>query len=218
MSETSRANSSTAGGTPARERKLRAQGRRTLRKLLEAGRTVFESKGFREARVDDIAAEAGTSHGTFYLYFANKDELFEALAADVVEEMQSLAAELGPIDSGEEGYRTLRDWLDRFAALYSHHAPVISVWQSSDAPTQLMRLGRHALSDLVDVLAKRVAESPAHHDIDPDTAAMAFVSLIERFNYLVTVRRLHVRRDTMLDTLARILHTGFFGGDAGGRS
>ncbi|MCC7078185.1 MAG: TetR/AcrR family transcriptional regulator [Acidimicrobiia bacterium] len=212
MSEKSAAKPSRAGGTPARERKLRAQGRRTLRKLLDAGREVFERKGYRDTRVDDVAQAAGTSHGTFYLYFANKEELFEALAADVAEEMEALADELGPIDAGATGYATLRDWLDRFAALYGHHAPIISVWQSNDAPRELLRLGRDVLGDLVEVLAKRVAESAASSDIDPDTAAVAFVSLIERFTYLVTVRQLHLRRDTMLDTLARILHTGFFGG------
>ncbi|MGH3211976.1 MAG: TetR/AcrR family transcriptional regulator, partial [Trebonia sp.] len=63
---------SLGGGTPAQDRELRAQGRETVRKLLEAGMTEFEERGFNGVRVDDVVKRAGISHGTFYLYFANK--------------------------------------------------------------------------------------------------------------------------------------------------
>jgi len=46
---------------------------------------------------------AKTSHGTFYLYFSNKEELFRALAAEVAEEMQALAEALEPLRGGATG-------------------------------------------------------------------------------------------------------------------
>ena len=67
---------SLGGGTPAQDRELRAQGRETVRKLLEAGLIEFEERGFSGVRVDDVVRRAGISHGTFYLYFANKEDLF----------------------------------------------------------------------------------------------------------------------------------------------
>src|SRR5438128_10687629 len=96
------------GGVPARERELRAQGRKTMRKLLDAGMTVFERRGYHAARVDDIVKVARTSHGTFYLYFANKEDLFRALLADVAEELNALSASLGTIGPGDDGYDELR--------------------------------------------------------------------------------------------------------------
>lgn len=71
-----------AGGTPAQERKLSARGRQTLASLLEAGLEVLAEKGYRQTRVDDICRQAGVSHGTFYLNFANKDrdEMVDTLA------------------------------------------------------------------------------------------------------------------------------------------
>src|SRR6185312_10432116 len=74
---------STEGGEPAQSRQLRPQGRKTLAKLLEAGIVVFGERGFHAARVDDIVTVADTSHGTFYLYFSSKEDLFRALVADV---------------------------------------------------------------------------------------------------------------------------------------
>src|SRR5437588_261375 len=45
---------STRGGAPAQERELRAQGKKTMRKLLDAAMVVFERRGYHAARVDDI--------------------------------------------------------------------------------------------------------------------------------------------------------------------
>ena len=95
-------------GTPASGRELRARGQRTVRKLLDAGIEVFGTKGYFPARVDDIVKVAKTSHGTFYLYFANKEDLFRALLADVAEEVRAISETLGPIGPDDAGYRELR--------------------------------------------------------------------------------------------------------------
>src|SRR6266700_5371327 len=79
---------SLGGGTPAQDRELRAQGRETVRKLLEAGVIEFEERGFVGVRVDDVVKRAGISHGTFYLYFANKEDLFKALLRDALHDME----------------------------------------------------------------------------------------------------------------------------------
>ena len=46
---------------------------------------------------------AGVSHGTFYLYFANKEELVRALAERCADEADALAAALPPISPDAEG-------------------------------------------------------------------------------------------------------------------
>ena len=71
-----------------------------MRKLLAAGSQVFATKGYHATRVDDIVKLAETSHGTFYLYFSNKEDLFRALAAEVTEAMHDVAESLGPLEPG----------------------------------------------------------------------------------------------------------------------
>ena len=90
-----------------------AAGRRNVAKLLDAALIVFADRGYHAARVDDVCDEADVSHGTFYLYFASKEDLFRTLVDDVVTEMRDLAGELPPIDAGVAGYRALRDWFGR---------------------------------------------------------------------------------------------------------
>ena len=48
--------------------------------ILDAALAVFAQKGFAATRLDDIAAKAGITKGTIYLYFDSKQALFEALA------------------------------------------------------------------------------------------------------------------------------------------
>src|ERR1700749_3271241 len=92
---------SLGGGTPAQDRELRAQGRETVRKLLEAGMTEFEERGFNGVRVDDVVKRAGISHGTFYLYFANKEDLFKALLRDSLHDMEIVAGDFPVVTSDE---------------------------------------------------------------------------------------------------------------------
>ena len=52
------------------------------RELLDAALALFVEKGFAGSRAEDIAARAGVSKATLYLYFASKDDLIKRLIAD----------------------------------------------------------------------------------------------------------------------------------------
>lgn len=47
--------------------------------ILAAALTSFAARGFAATRLEDVAARAGISKGTLYLYFKSKEELFEAV-------------------------------------------------------------------------------------------------------------------------------------------
>ena len=47
--------------------------------LLDAALELFVQRGYAATRLDDVAALAGVSKGTLYLYFDNKEELFKAV-------------------------------------------------------------------------------------------------------------------------------------------
>ena len=52
------------------------------RQILDGAREVFLARGFDAASMGDIAAAAGVSKGTLYVYFENKQKLFAALVAE----------------------------------------------------------------------------------------------------------------------------------------
>jgi AcrR family transcriptional regulator len=51
--------------------------------ILAAALDVFSEHGFAAARLDDVAARAGVAKGTLYLYFPDKETLFEQMLTSV---------------------------------------------------------------------------------------------------------------------------------------
>jgi AcrR family transcriptional regulator len=60
-----------------------ARGRRTLRALLDAAALEFGANGFHATGITDITRRAGVALGSFYTYFASKEDIFRALVADL---------------------------------------------------------------------------------------------------------------------------------------
>ncbi|CBS87521.1 TetR/AcrR family transcriptional regulator [Azospirillum lipoferum] len=64
--------------------------------IVAAAMDVFAERGFAAARLEEVAARAGVSKGTLYLYFPSKDELFKAVIRAAIlpnlEQAEALAA------------------------------------------------------------------------------------------------------------------------------
>lgn len=52
--------------------------------ILEAGLAIFAAEGFQTTKLDDVAEKAGVAKGTIYLYFNDKQDLFEQIARDAI--------------------------------------------------------------------------------------------------------------------------------------
>jgi AcrR family transcriptional regulator len=204
-----------AAGTPARQRELRAQGRKTMRRLSDAGMRVFAERGYHQSRVDDIVRAARTSHGTFYLYFANKEDLLRALAVDCAAALEALAEEVEPIDPGELGYEALREFLAKFVSTYRRYGVVIRAWMEDQvSDREVDRLGVRAFLHIANALGRRMEENGTRQPVDATASVAALMALLERFSYAVASRDLGFDDDAMLDSLTTIVQRGFFGAAA----
>ena len=200
-------------GVPAEKRRLRAQGERTVRKLLDAGIEAFSRNGYHAARVDDIVELAQTSHGTFYLYFSNKEDLFRRLALDVGDELTALVDDLGQLEPTPEARAHLRDWLRTFVDLYRHYGPLLRAWTAAEIEaTEAGRLGADVLGRFIAAIAERVARIP-DLSTDPQVTALALVAMIERFSFFVLIGQAEASRDELVDTLTEAVWRTLFGGE-----
>lgn len=71
---------STPPETPRRARRKEAR----PGELIEAALALFVEKGFAATRVEEVAAHAGVSKGTLFLYFPSKEDLFKAVVRETV--------------------------------------------------------------------------------------------------------------------------------------
>jgi AcrR family transcriptional regulator len=96
----------------------RERQQQTRERLLDAATRVFAHRGYQQARLDEIAKEAGFTIGAVYSNFSGKEELFLALADRQVEqrvaEIRALgdAAERGD-QPGAEAAARFREFLQR---------------------------------------------------------------------------------------------------------
>ena len=74
------------------------------RQILEGARAVFLAQGFDAASMGEIARKAGVSKGTLYVYFDNKEELFEAI---VHEQCEVQAEGLFDLSADDEDVETV---------------------------------------------------------------------------------------------------------------
>lgn len=85
--------------TSARGRSARGAARREA--ILAAALDEFAERGFAAARLDDVAARAGVAKGTIYLYFSDKENLFQelvrAMLAPLVGDLEAMGSRDMPL-------------------------------------------------------------------------------------------------------------------------
>ena len=77
-------------------RQARSAARRET--ILSAALDEFSSRGFEAARLDDVAKRAGVAKGTIYLYFRDKESLFQELVRAMLTPLVGTIEALGAAD------------------------------------------------------------------------------------------------------------------------
>jgi AcrR family transcriptional regulator len=72
------------------------------RQIIEGARAVFMAQGFDAASMGEIARTAGVSKGTLYVYFDNKEELFETIVHEQCHAQAEGLFDLDPTDRNVE--------------------------------------------------------------------------------------------------------------------
>lgn len=154
------------GGEPTRNRDLRSRGKETVGRLLLAGQQVVEERGHDEARVDDIVDSAGLSHGTFYLYFRDREDLLRSLIRLTSRQLRPLGQQLHGVPSAE----ALATWIEQAILEFDKHAEVLRAARALSSD--------EAVAELVEPLSAWLGRLPGAQS--PRISAGLLVWHIER--------------------------------------
>lgn len=80
---------------------------RRRREILEAARECFRQRGFRQATIEEICAEARISPGALYRYFDSKTDIIAAIALDARSEAEAMLATLSTAERLIDGLAEL---------------------------------------------------------------------------------------------------------------
>lgn len=158
----------------------------TRTRILEAAVKVFATKGYHDAKVDDIVGEAQTSKGAFYFYFPSKQDIFIALSdtfADLLEKKLSEA-----MQSESHGLQQMDAALRVSLGLFSQYRGLAKI-----ALVQAVGLGavfeerRRAINDrLTRLVQTRLESAVAEGSIPPLNADLAARAWVGALNEVVT--------------------------------
>lgn len=193
--------------TPKTER-----GRRTRAALIEAARHVFEESGFLEARIADVADRAGMAHGSFYTYFATKEDVFrevtlsvqnDAIRDDLKDDPASSEdLTLGLVQRIERANR-------RYLESYVRNARIMAVIeQVATFNAELRDIRREVRDAYVERSTRAIARWQEHGladpNLDPYYAANALGAMVDRFAYVWLVLGEDFELDKSVATLTRL--------------
>src|SRR5581483_9696883 len=91
--------------------------------ILRAAVTVFGDRGYTNATISDIANEAGVAHGTVYLYFHSKAEIFQCLVSWFTERLVADISGPPPTDGEDDSFAADLTRMFRGALEVCHRNP-----------------------------------------------------------------------------------------------
>lgn len=160
--------------------KRQARAAATQDQLLGAAREVFEAKGYHATTVGAITASADTAHGTFYLYFKNKEDAFAKVMEQVTGELFEQAG--GRWDVGDP-YTSIEASMRAFLEVFTAHR---GLWRcaleaSFTSPSiEAMWLGiRQSFVDRVERHLRHLDDAGLLRPLDPVLTANALGSMVE---------------------------------------
>ena len=117
--------------------------------ITAAALELFVERGYAGTRLEDVAASAGISKGTLYLYFANKEELFKAVVREGL--VLPIAEMRGLVDQFEGSTLELLrmmlfGWWERIGASRIGGIPKLVISEAGNFP----ELARFYLAEVVE--------------------------------------------------------------------
>ena len=145
--------------------------------LLEAALEIFVERGFAAARLEDVAAKAGVSKGTLYLYYANKEELFKAVVRRSIAPLIAETREI--IEHSEQDSEALLGqflhlWWTRYGCTRLSGITKLVIGEAGNFPEMARFYNGEVVSgnhELITMILKRGVARNEFREIDVDAAA-----------------------------------------------
>lgn len=158
--------------------------------LIDAAVAVFSARGVSAATVDDIVRAAGVAKGTFYLYFATKDDAVNAVAAAMVEGVANRveAVATDPTQSPVERLVAIGAAI-REVGDQPHERDLIEVFHRPENQVLHDRIGERAIVRLTPAVAAIIGEGMSRGQFrhaDPRSVAAFVMACFGSLHEVVT--------------------------------
>ena len=151
------------------------------REICAAALELFAERGFAGTRVDDIAARAGVSKGTLYLYFKDKEEIFGAVVRNTVAPNIAMIRET--VAASDMPFRLIvQSLLERFVDM-AERLPIgavakIVIGESRNFPELAKVYHDLVVSEAIAIVSGLIDKAQAKGEVRPGDARLYAMTLI----------------------------------------
>jgi AcrR family transcriptional regulator len=198
-------------GEKTAARKVKAA--QTRAALLTAARSLFSERGYLNTKITDITAAAGRATGSFYEHFASKEELLQALLAELEAAAdEHLTDRDHPKDHDLTDRAQLREHLAIAWTVMREHRPVsVALFQSMIADDPASGRAWRSLVEETSMLREHLEYlRDRGHPLpgEPELIAAAMGAMLSTLNFAIPP---DADPDAVVDTLTDLLLTGLTG-------
>jgi AcrR family transcriptional regulator len=189
--------------------KRQAQAAATQQQLLRAAHDVFAERGFAGTSVGAITKAANTAHGTFYLYYRNKEDIFAKVVEEVMLDVYERALS-APLE-GQDLRRVLESAIAGFLEVFVQNA---GVWRALIEGACTTPAVEHSWAEIRAGFNRRVADRFRQmqdlgiiRDCKPELMAVVIGGMIEwtaTTQFVLRPPQLEASMDELVSTLADV--------------
>jgi AcrR family transcriptional regulator len=162
-----------------RQSKRQQKAAATAEQLTNAARGVFEAKGYQGTTVGAITEAANCAHGTFYLYFRNKENAFARVMTEVTREMYEEARAPWEGDPYQAVLTATRGYLEAYRAHKGLWRCLLEGMQQSKAVEEMWLDLRRPFVERIARNLERMAEAGAIRPLNTRLSAHALGAMVE---------------------------------------
>lgn len=164
------------------------RGARTRAALVAAARKVFERDGYLDAKLSDITKAARCATGSFYTYFAGKEEIFAAVLEEAQRDMMHPG--MGRVADTDHPYAVLEASNRAYLEAYRRNARLMGLLeQVAQVDPEFRKFRKRRADAFIERNARGIAELQARGladpEIDPMLASRALSGMVSRLAYSV---------------------------------
>ena len=181
--------------------------------IMNAAQVVVASKGYDQARMDDIVEKAQLSKGAIYWYYKSKKDIYLSLIDYWFNEYSAgVLKSLEDKDSSSEQLKSLFEYfVDQFDQNPDTFKIMVEFWRTSgldvDFNNKLQEIYSQFLEYIIDII-KNGIESGEFKEVDPRITALSILINIEGIHWFTLFDKSGVEAHEYINTISNFILNG----------
>ena len=181
--------------------------------IMNAAQVVVASKGYDQARMDDIVEKAQLSKGAIYWYYKSKKDIYLSLIDYWFNEYSAgVLKSLEDKDSSSEQLKSLFEYfVDQFDQNPDTFKIGVEFWRTSgldvDFNNKLQEIYSQFLEYIIDII-KNGIESGEFKEVDPRITALSILINIEGIHWFTLFDKSGVESHEYINTISNFILNG----------